>query len=79
MQTQNQKIQSNLKSLRASKNLTQDDIAEKLNITRTTYHKKEKGDIEFKQNEMIELSVIFNKTLNEIFLPDTVTNCNIQT
>ena len=76
MQTQNQKVQSNLKSLRASKNLTQDDVAEKLEMTRTTYHKKEKGTIEFKQSEMIKLSEIFNSTLNEIFLPDTVTNCN---
>ena len=40
-----------------------------LGITPIQYRKKEKGEVQFKLNEMVKLSEYFGKTMDEIFLP----------
>ena len=56
-----------LRGLRAEKNLTQEQVAEKLNITRVTYNAKEKGKTEFTEIEIAKLTKIFKVKRNVFF------------
>lgn len=51
------------------KKMTQQEVADYLGITVQTYRAKEKGHYEFTQDEMFALSELFDKDLNDIFLP----------
>lgn len=62
-----------LKGLRVEKGLTQSDIAEYLKISKNSYHRKETGSNEFSLNEAYKLSLLFEKTLEEIFFKNEVT------
>ena len=62
-------MQEKLILLKEEKNLTNKEMAELLGITPLQYRKKEKGDVQFKLNEMLKISEFFGKTLDEIFLP----------
>ena len=62
-------MQEKLILLKEQKNLTNKEIAEMLGITPIQYRKKEKGEVQFKLNEMVKLSEYFGKTMDEIFLP----------
>lgn len=57
-----------IKSRRVEKGLTQETIAKKLGIAKPTYSLKENGKRQFTENEMIALSKILNKSLDELFL-----------
>ncbi|MDM5208444.1 MULTISPECIES: helix-turn-helix transcriptional regulator [Cytobacillus] len=65
-------MQWNLIRLRKEHNLTQKQVAECLGIDLTTYIRKENDRSQFKANEMFALKTLFNKKVDEIFLP---TNC----
>lgn len=51
------------------KRMTQQEVADYLGIAVQTYRLKEKGEYEFTQDEMFMLANLFNKNINEIFLP----------
>lgn len=62
-------MQEKLILLKEQKSLTNKKMAEMLGITPIQYRKKEKGEVQFKLNEMVKLSEYFGKTMDEIFLP----------
>lgn len=69
-------MQHKLYALRKHKGLTQEDMAEKLGITRTTYRSKELGHTFFNAKEMFKISDLFQKPLDDIFLPSEAQSCN---
>lgn len=62
-------MQKKLILLKEERNLTNKEMAELLDITPIQYRKKEKGEVQFKLNEMVKISEFFGKTMDEIFLP----------
>lgn len=62
-------MQSKLYALRKSRNLSQEDVAKILGISRVSYGNKERGDNAFTIDEMFELASVFNLSIAEIFLP----------
>lgn len=48
-------------------------MAEKLNISETTYRSKELGQTDFKSTEMFLIADILEKDIHEIFLPKKTT------
>ena len=62
-------MQEKLILLKEQKSLTNKEMAEMLGITPIQYRKKEKGEVQFKLNEMVKLREYFGKTMDEIFLP----------
>lgn len=57
-----------IKASRIEKGLTQDFVAKELGIAKPTYSLKENGKRQFTQNEMIALSKVLDKSLDELFL-----------
>ncbi|MCD5028715.1 helix-turn-helix transcriptional regulator [Enterococcus asini] len=51
------------------KRMTQQDLADYLGIAVQTYRDKEKGKAEFTQDEMFMIAQLFQKRLDDIFLP----------
>lgn len=63
-------MQSILYGLRkADKRYTQKQMAEYLNISEKSYRDKELGHREFTQDEMFEIAKLFNRKIDDIFLP----------
>lgn len=58
-----------IKKLREHKNMTQDELAEKLEITRQAVSRYENGDRGINQDLLFKLSVIFNVKIDEFFPP----------
>lgn len=63
-------MQYSLKELRARYNLTQQDMAEKLGISRQRYIEIEKRPSTVTLERMLEISKILNVELGDIFLND---------
>jgi putative transcriptional regulator len=63
-------VNRELKVLRCIKELNQVDIAKALNITASSYNRKENGKQQFLLYEAMIISKIFNKSIEEIFFPD---------
>lgn len=61
-----------LKNERIKHGLTLEDIAKKLNTTKSNYYKKEVGVVKISVNEAIILSRIYNKSVEELFCPQKV-------
>jgi len=55
--------------LRKELNLTQEDMANLLDISTGAYSRKETGKCAFKDIEMFKLRNLFKKPIDEIFLP----------
>lgn len=51
------------------KKMTQEQMAKYLNVTPKTYRSKELGDTEFTLDEMFKIAKLFNKKVDDIFLP----------
>ena len=62
-------MQEKLLLLRKRHKYSQEHLAKYLGLSVTQYGAKERGTYEFTQDEMFKLSVLFNKKLEEIFLP----------
>ncbi len=56
-----------LKSARVSKDLTQTELAEAVNVSRQTINAIEKGDYNPSINLCISISKALDKTLNDLF------------
>ena len=61
-----------LKNERIKHGLTLEDIAKKLNTTKSNYYKKEVGVVKISINEAIILSRIYNKSVEELFCTQKV-------
>lgn len=61
-----------LANMRERKGYLQEDMAKRLNISKSAYSDKEVGRSEFKSSEMIKIAKIFNVTLNDIFWKETM-------
>lgn len=61
-----------LKNERIKHGLTLEDIAKKLNTTKSNYYKKEVGVVKISVNEAIILSRIYNKSVEELFCTQKV-------
>ena len=55
-----------LKILRIKHDVTQEDVAEKLSIDKSTYCKKEKGEIAFSLKDIKILKEFYNLTSEEV-------------
>lgn len=66
-------MQIKLYELRKQAGLTQAQMAEKLNISETTYRSKELGQTDFKSTEMFLIADILEKDIHEFFLPKKTT------
>jgi putative transcriptional regulator len=62
-------MQEKLMILREKNNYSKKYMAEKLGISAQQYSNKEKGKFEFSSDEMFILRNLFNKPLEDIFLP----------
>lgn len=60
------KFGSNLKKLRKSKKLSQEDLAEKMHVSRQSVSKWETGDAYPEMNNILELCKIFHCNINEL-------------
>lgn len=56
-----------LKARRVQYNLSQTNVAEELDMTMTTYGKKERGDLDFSQSEIYTLKILLHLTNDEVF------------
>ncbi len=56
-----------IKSLRKSKNWSQDDVANKLNISLVAYSKIERGITDINLSRIIQLAEIYDINISELF------------
>lgn len=54
-----------IRAMRVNANLTQEQVADKLGITRLAYRNKENGKTEFKLKELLVLCELFGVELND--------------
>lgn len=66
-------MQWELIRLRKENSETQGDLAKLLNISESAYRNKERGDSQFKGDEMFIIAKHYNKTIEDIFLPPEYT------
>lgn len=59
-----------IKEFRKSKNLTQDDLAKELGVTRKTINQIESGNVLPKIDIAYKLSIILGATVEQLFLND---------
>lgn len=60
-------LNDKLRELRLSKNLSGDDMAKLLGLSKGTYSKKENGTVKFSLIEAKRISEVFKKNIEEIF------------
>lgn len=65
-----------LKVLRLLNDINQDEMAELLNITLSTYSKKETGKASFTLEEAKKIADYFKTTIDELFFSDKVNFTN---
>lgn len=64
--------------LRKDINLSQEQFAEKISISISSYRNKETGNVEFKPSEMFRIAKFFNKNIEDIFLdPNSTENAEV--
>ena len=64
------KFGDNLRKIRKSKKMSQEQLAEKMNVTRQSVSKWENGESYPEMNNIFELCKVFNCKLNELVYPD---------
>jgi transcriptional regulator with XRE-family HTH domain len=60
-----EKIINNIKTIRESKNLTADYIAQQMGISQSTYSRKESGDTDFSLTELIKLGDVLEVSVSK--------------
>jgi transcriptional regulator with XRE-family HTH domain len=68
-----------IKDLREKHNMTQDDLAIKLNITRQSISRYENGERKINQDTLFELAQLFNTSINTFFPPTQKNTSNVTT
>ncbi|GAA0434665.1 hypothetical protein GCM10008934_25160 [Virgibacillus salarius] len=66
-----------LVKLRKSKKISQEDMAKLLGVNARTYALKERGETDFKLEEIFIIAKYFNKRIEEIFLPRNIRKTDI--
>ena len=66
-------MQWNLYRIRKEKGETQKELATLIGVSEESYRLKEKGDNQFKSDEMFIIAKHYGKTMEEIFLPTKYT------
>lgn len=61
------KVNYQLKALRAKYNISQEIIADLLNMTTSTYNRKENGNSSFTVEEAKFIATLFNTTIEKVF------------
>lgn len=64
-------MQEKLILIRKNRNISQQELADLINISLNQYSNKEKGKYKFNCDEMFEISHYLNLKIEEIFLPTT--------
>ena len=64
------KFGDNLRQLRKSKKMSQEQLAEKVNVTRQSVSKWENGEAYPEMNNILELCKIFNCNINDLIHTD---------
>ena len=67
----------NLKQIRKSKNMSQEELAQKVNVTRQSVSKWENGEAYPEMNNILELCKIFNCKINDLVHADMSDICSI--
>ena len=62
-------IGSKIREIREKRNMSLDDLAEKLDTTKQTVSRYERGDRQANQDILFQLSDIFNVSIDEFFPP----------
>ncbi len=66
-------MQWNLYKIRKEAGDTQKELAELIGVSEESYRLKEKGNNQFKSNEMFIIAAHYGKNMEEIFLPTEYT------
>lgn len=66
-------MQWNLYKIRKEAGDTQKELAELIGVSEESYRLKEKGNNQFKSNEMFIIAAHYGKNMEEIFLPTKYT------
>lgn len=69
-----EKMQEKLIIMMKKNNITNRELASKIGISEKQMGLKLKGETDFKCSEMLKISDIFHKTMDEIFLPSMYVN-----
>ena len=67
-------IGAKIKEYRKDNNMTQQDLADRLNTTKQTIGRYEKGTRKVNQDILFKLCDIFHVTLDDFFPTDTIDN-----
>ncbi len=73
------KFAEKLTALRKSKELTQEQLAEKLNVSRQSVSKWENGQVIPEAEKLIELSRAFDVTLDYLLMPSEIDELSVKT
>ena len=68
-----------LRSLRAAGDLTQEDMAKVIGVSKPTYNRKELGLRAFTLEDSLKISIFFGKTVEEIFFNQKVNTNKTET
>lgn len=69
-------LPNNIKHLREKANITQEELANRIGVSRTHMNKMENGKKKITMTNALRLAEIFNVTLNDIFLTPSGQNDN---
>lgn len=67
-------MQTRLLVIRKYRNLTQKDVADKIDMNVRTYGRKERGEVDFTSDEMFAIAELFDLKISDIFLPRNSVN-----
>jgi len=67
-------VKNKLISARKERNMTQNDMAERLFISQSQYQRREYGEVRISDDEWIRLAKILNKEVNDIKEEDSISN-----
>ena len=73
------KFSEKLLTIRKSKNLTQEQLAEQINVSRQSISKWESGQAIQELNKIVELSNIFNVTTDYLLKPTVIDELSVKT
>lgn len=70
METNEEQVSRNIKSMKVKYGLTNDIIAERLNVSSKTYMTIENNPFNYDMNKLIEVANVIGCNINDFFLKD---------